>query len=102
MCRGRPPAPPPPPPPRPIPPPPEPTAGRVVTGGDRVSTPTRTRTRPRPTGTASTAATVRGQQRAVGMTAGSRRSTRATTPRRLGTSSLRIPLLSTGDLNYPV
>ena len=100
MCRGRPPAPPPPPPPRPLPPPPEPTAGRVVTGGDRVSTPTRTRTKPRPTGTAGT--TVKGQQRAVGMPAGSRRSTRATTARRLGTSSLRIPLLSTSDLNYPV
>ena len=97
MCRGRPPAPPPPPPPRPIPPPPEPTAGRVVTGGDRVSTPTRTRPKP-----ASSGATVTGQQRAVGMTAGSRRSTRGTTARRLGTSSLRIPLLSSGDLNYPV
>ena len=91
MCRGRPPAPPPPPPPRPIPPPPEPTAGRVVTGADRTST------RPRPSGT-----TVTGQQRTQGMTAGSRRSTRGTTARRLGTSSLRIPLLSTSDLNYPV
>tara|TARA_B100001248_G_scaffold4792_1_gene3450 strand:+ start:2383 stop:2664 length:282 start_codon:yes stop_codon:yes gene_type:complete len=93
MCRGRPPAPPPPPPPRPIPPPPEPTAGRVVTGDDRRSI------RPRPTGSG---ATVTGQQRAAGMTAGSRRSTRGTTARRLGTSSLRIPLLSSGDLNYPV
>ena len=76
MCRGR---------------PPEPTAGRVVTGADRTST------RPRPSGT-----TVTGQQRTQGMTAGSRRSTRASTARRLGTSSLRIPLLSTSDLNYPV
>ena len=98
MCRGgSPPPPPPPPAPRPIPPPPEPTAGRVVTGGNRVSTPTRTR--PKPVGTA---ATVRGQQRATGLTAASRRSTRATSARRLGSSSLRIPLLSTSDLNYPV
>ncbi len=85
MCRGRPPAPPAPPPPRPIPPPPEPTAGRVVTGADRTST------QPRPT-----------RSGATGMTAASRRSTRGTTARRLGTSSLRIPLLSTSDLNYPV
>jgi len=87
MCRGAPPPPPPPPAP-PVyratgttkPPAPEPTARRVVTGSQRVATMTR---RPDETG-------------------GGRRTNRLGSLRRLGTNSLRIPLLKISDLNYPL
>ena len=76
MCRGRPPAPPPPPPARPIPPQPKSTADRIITGANRTSIDSNATT--------------------------GRRTNRASTARRLGTSSLRIPLLAPSDLNYPV
>ena len=90
MCRGgsRPAPPPPPPPPQPIyratgtttPPAPEPTARRVVTGSQRIATMTRR----------------------ADETGGGRRTNRLGTLRRLGTKSLRIPLLNISDLNYPL
>ena len=80
MCRGRPPAPPPLPEPRPTPPPPEPTARRVVTGDQRTASLTRRRTADE----------------------ARRRTNRLGTLRRLGTKSLRIPLLNISDLNNPL
>ena len=91
MCvgRSRPAPPPPPPPPAPVyratgttaPPAPEPTARRVVTGSQRIATMTRRR---------------------ADETGGGRRTNRLGTLRRLGTKSLRIPLLNISDLNYPL
>ena len=87
MCFGRPPSPPPLPEPRPTPPKPERTADRVVVGDDR--------TRPAP-------ASVTGQQ-TTGETGRKRTGQRQQRARRLGTRSLRIPLLkksnTTEDLN---
>ena len=75
--------------PRPTPPPPEPTADRVAVGQQRV----RSQSHPR----------VTGQQTTTSQRRRSRQSIR--TRRRLGTASLRIPLLSseqtgTGNLRY--
>ena len=82
MCVGRrPPAPPPLPEPSPTPPAPEPTARRIVTGSQRTATLTRRR---------------------ADETGGGRRTNRLGTLRRLGTKSLRIPLLNISDLNYPL
>ena len=73
MCRGG--SPPPPlPPPSPAPSRPQPTAKRVVTSG----------------------------QRRINETDGGRRTNRLGRLRRLGTQSLRIPLMNTNDLNYPL
>ena len=87
MCFGRRPAPPPLPEPRPTPPKPEPTAERVVVGSNR--------TRPAPS-------RVTGQQ-TTGETGRKRTGQRQQRARRLGTRSLRIPLLkksnTTEDLN---
>ena len=80
MCRGGSPPHTPPPPPSPVPPPPQPTARRVVTGSQRTASLTRI----------------------ADETGGGRRTNRLGTLRRLGTKSLRIPLLNISDLNYPL
>ena len=89
MCFGSRPSPPPLPEPRPTPPRPEPTAERVVVGSNR--------TRPAPN-----RPTVSGQQ-TTGETGRKRTGQRQQRARRLGTRSLRIPLLkktnTTEDLN---
>ena len=94
MCLGRRPSPPPLPEPRPTPPKPEPTAERVVVGSNR--------TRPAPSRPAPTRATVSGQQ-TTGETGRKRTGQRQQRASRLGTRSLRIPLIkrsnNTEDLN---
>ena len=77
------------PPPRPTPPRPEPTAEKVVVG-DKRSDPSPAQTRPAPNRPAP--ASVTGQQ-TTGETGRKRTGQRQQRARRLGTSSLRIPLL---------